>query len=399
MATSPRSDPGSGSPEVLAAEIREPIRSLLARARQHLGLDVCFVGEIDGDRRVIQLVDGAADAFGIHPGDSAPSIETYCALLLDETLPTLIADTAAHPIASTLPATTRHGIGAHIGVPILLPSGRVFGALCAASHLPRTDLDERDVGFMRVIADLVAEQVAAAAGPELVDPLRVADRLAEPHALRIVFQPIVELGSRRVVGYEALSRFTGVGPADVFAEAWRTGIGLELELKALRRAFCALPSLPTHCWLSVNVAPRTIISEAFGELLDEIPGNRIVLEVTEHDAVESYDRLMDALESMLDRGVRLALDDVGSGYSSLEQIVELSPDIIKLDAVFTRGVDAEPVRRAMTTAFRRFARDIDATVIVEGVETRDQAEAVHELGIRYAQGFHVGLPTPIERLI
>lgn len=393
---------GSGSArlaEGLAGGISasDPLQRLLAGLREHLMLEVCFVSEVADGLRTFRFIEGDARAFGIEIGQAVPADSTYCQRMLDGVIPNIVADTRADPGTRDL-AGTRHGIAAYIGVPVVLPSGRVYGTLCAWSRRPQPMLDDRDVAFLRMSADLIAEILAFSVGPEVVDDLRVAERLEDPYGLRIVFQPVVELRTRRIVGVEALSRFTGAAPESVFAGAWRIGLGEELELKAVSAALAGIRRLPDHVWISLNLSPRTLLSPKFEEALDGTPRQRLVVEVTEHEAVASYGDLAQALEGLLDVGVRLAIDDVGSGYSSLAHIVELSPDILKLDAVFTRGVESERSRRSLASAFVSFARDIDADVVVEGIETADELRTMRQLGIGLGQGFHLGMPAPIELL-
>lgn len=374
----------------------DPIQGLLARLRRHVDLDVCFVGEIVDGKRIFRFVEGAAEAFGIDVGDADPSDQSFCQRMLEGAIPSLIHDARNDPATCGLPGTEHRGIGSYIGVPIVLPSGRIYGTLCAIGHDPRHDLDQRDVSFVEFIADLIGEELAARLGPERFDPRGFAARIDDEQHLAIVFQPVVELRTGRTVGFEALSRFPNLGPEAMFAEAWRQGRGQALELKAISMALASMDRLPSDAWLSVNVAPQTILSRAFFDLLEGVPASRLVVEITEHDAVANYAEVSDALEGVLDRGVRLAIDDVGSGYASLSHIVELSPDILKLDGVFTRGVESEIARRALANAFVRFARDIDAMLVVECIETPQELRTLQALGIGYGQGFHLGRPAALD---
>lgn len=377
----------------------DPIQGLLARMRRHVGLDVCFVGEMVDGKRIFRFIEGASEWFGIGLGDADPSDESFCQRMLDGGIPHLIRDARLDPNTCGLPATKHRGVGSYLGVPIILPSGRIYGTLCAIGHDPHHELDERDVAFVEFIAELIAEQLATRMNLEPFDPLGVSARIADEQGLAIVFQPVMDLRSGSIVGYEALSRFPGTPPEQMFAEAWRIGRGQDLELKAIAMALGAMDQLPGDAWLSVNVAPRTILSSEFEGLIASTPANRLVVEITEHDAVASYDEVTRALEGVLDRGVRLAIDDVGSGYASLAHIVELSPDILKLDGVFTHGVESEIARRALTNAFVRFARDIDAMLVVEGIETREELRVMQTLGIGFGQGFHLGRPASIDLLV
>lgn len=397
------SDPARGRAAVLqrASEepARDPIQGLLARLTRHLDVDVCFVGEVRDGQRAFRYLEGDGASFGFEAGGSDPLEETLCGRVLDGTVPRAMPDARRDPVAGALPVTHQARIGAYLGVPIVLPSGRLYGTLCATSHDPQHDLDARDLAALELASELIADHLAERAGPELVDPSRVAAVLADPGALLPVFQPVIELATGRTVGFEALARFRDAPPQQMFDDAWRTGFGEQLELLAVERALAQLDDLPYDAWLSVNASPRTVLSPAFSALLREVPNSRIVVEITEHAVVSSYPEVAAALEHMLDAGVRLAVDDVGSGYATLQHIVELSPDILKLDAAFARGVHEEPARRALIAAFVGYAREIDAQLIVEGIETEGELGVLCDVGVGLGQGFHLGRPAPVQQLL
>jgi EAL domain-containing protein (putative c-di-GMP-specific phosphodiesterase class I) len=122
---------------------------------------------------------------------------------------------------------------------------------------------------------------------------------------------------------------------------------------------------------------------------------RVVLELTEHDAVTEYDELGTALDRLRDLGIRVAIDDAGSGYSSLQHILRLRPDIIKLDIALTRGIDADPARRALAEALVSFGREIGALITAEGIETAEQLDTLRRIGARYGQGYHLARPAAL----
>jgi EAL domain-containing protein (putative c-di-GMP-specific phosphodiesterase class I) len=159
-----------------------------------------------------------------------------------------------------------------------------------------------------------------------------------------------------------------------------------------------LPLLPEDCYLAVNLAPDVAVqlagrtSRAQLNQLDA-PLGRLMVEITEHAAVQSYSRLRDALALGRERGVRIAIDDAGAGYASLHHIVELRPDVIKIDRSLIDGVAADPDRRSVVRAPAALARDRGATTVAEGVERRADLCAVRELGLHAAQGYLLARPS------
>jgi EAL domain-containing protein (putative c-di-GMP-specific phosphodiesterase class I) len=213
--------------------------------------------------------------------------------------------------------------------------------------------------------------------------------------LQIVYQPILDLSTGEVLGAEALSRFGTEpqrSPAQWFIEAAEVGLGIQLELAALRRAAEGLALLPPDAFLSVNASSETIRSPALLNALDGLPGSRIVIELTEHERVEDYEALVSPVERLRERGIRLAVDDAGAGFASLQHILRLKPDIIKLDRTFIEGLAEDPVRRALTTALVTFARDIEATLVAEGIATGPELDALRRIGVRHGQGMFLGEP-------
>jgi EAL domain-containing protein (putative c-di-GMP-specific phosphodiesterase class I)/CheY-like chemotaxis protein len=216
---------------------------------------------------------------------------------------------------------------------------------------------------------------------------------------RMVFQPVADLGTGAIVGVEALARFDTEPlrpPDEWFAEAEVVGLGIELELSAIRAAVAQLPQLPEGVFLSMNASPITALQPEVLDLLGAAgTGSRIVLELTEHSQVADWDELVSSLDALRTVGVRTAIDDAGSGYAGLEQIVSLRPDIIKLDLHLTRGVDDDPVRRALAASLVGFSHDTGATIIAEGIETQRELEALRELGVPWGQGYLLARPGPL----
>jgi EAL domain-containing protein (putative c-di-GMP-specific phosphodiesterase class I) len=212
---------------------------------------------------------------------------------------------------------------------------------------------------------------------------------------RPVYQPIVELATGRTVGFEALTRFDdGAGPDHVFAAAVACGMGLELETATLAAALRTAHGLPSDAWLSVNVSPALLAEgDALVRLLADRP-RPLVLEVTEHEAIPSYRRLREVM-SRLGPGIRLAVDDAGAGIANFNHLVELRPDIVKIDIGLVRGVDADPSRRAVVAGLVHFAAQAGCAVLAEGIETAGELETVIELGVTLGQGYMLARPAPV----
>lgn len=231
--------------------------------------------------------------------------------------------------------------------------------------------------------------------------LRVQRVLDEPDLLSMAFQPIVDLSTGRIIAVEALARFnvTPLRPPNMwFADARKGDLGVELEMLAVGRALAHLPSLPKGVAVSINVGPETIVSPQLSHTLDGVPPQQVVLELTEHTAFDEYPQLSPALQALRGAGVRVAVDDAGSGRSRSTRMLTLAPDLIKLDRELIFGIDLDPVRRALVTSLVAFASSTGAEVLAEGVESQAELEVVCALGVRYAQGYYLGRPAPLDVL-
>src|SRR5206468_12072112 len=164
----------------------------------------------------------------------------------------------------------------------------------------------------------------------------------EEAAARIghVFQPVVDLRTGLVAGYEALARFEGSRrpPNAWFAQAHRCGLGIELEIAAAQ-AQLAMPHRPAGTRLSINLSPTAMLSVEAEELLAG-DLSHVILEVTEDELMAEGDALEQRLADLRARGALLAVDDIGAGYAGLKQVMRLRPDVLKLDRSLVDGVAA-----------------------------------------------------------
>jgi EAL domain-containing protein (putative c-di-GMP-specific phosphodiesterase class I) len=220
--------------------------------------------------------------------------------------------------------------------------------------------------------------------------------LADTDDLTLVFQPIVDLAAATVAGYEALARFPGsAGPDIWFAAAAEAGIAADLEALAIHKALAAVPSLPPDTFLTVNVSPHLLGSAPVQDAFATRPDlHRVVVELTEHTPVHDLTALRRQTEELRERGALIALDDAGSGYSGLQQLAVLRPQVVKLDRALVSDADTDPVRVALAEMLGEFAGRIDAWLLAEGIETPAELAAFAQLGVPLAQGWLLGRPSP-----
>ena len=210
--------------------------------------------------------------------------------------------------------------------------------------------------------------------------------------MRPVFQPLVDLETADVAGYEALTRFPGTdqGPEHWFEQARRCGLGGPLEARAIALALAA-PDRPEGAFLTVNVSPSGLLSEDVARALPEdLDG--VVVELTENETADAPG-LAGLLEDLRARGALIAVDDAGAGHAGLQQLMSVRPDIVKLDRGLVDGVAADPVRAALIECFVAFARRTGTDVCAEGIEAASDLAALSALGVRYGQGYVLAGPT------
>jgi len=234
-----------------------------------------------------------------------------------------------------------------------------------------------------------------------------ADRLLAESELRIrsiidnrlletYYQSIVDLRTGRSLGVEALSRFTHelVRTPDLwFDEATSVGLGTELEVIALERAVAGIDRLPADMYMAINASAEAIQSDEFHMSLADVDVERIVLEVVGQTATTDYRTLAASIADLRSRGLRVAVDDVGAGPAGLAHLTDLKPDIIKLNAELTRGIDRDPGRQALGLALLQSGLNAHrSTVVAEGIETKEELATLRSLGFPVGQGYVLGRP-------
>lgn len=212
-----------------------------------------------------------------------------------------------------------------------------------------------------------------------------------------VYQPIIDLSRRIVVGYEALTRFSSIGdvyvpPDQWFAHARALGLSAELDAAALSNALEGRDSLPRNCFLSVNLEPESLLAASVQRVLAE-HGNLagLIIEITEHERWD-WPELQPIVDRMRRSGAMFAVDDAGAGHAGLQQVLELRPSILKLDRALVEGIDDDEAKRALVEMLGLFANRLDAWILAEGVETGDEARVLANLEVPLAQGYFFGRP-------
>jgi EAL domain-containing protein (putative c-di-GMP-specific phosphodiesterase class I) len=235
-------------------------------------------------------------------------------------------------------------------------------------------------------------------GPRLAEALRGLRQLPGDGSIRVAFQPIVDLASTNVIGYEALARFPGdpsISPRAWFAKAAEVGVLLELEMAAIRAALEQLERLPSDAFISVNVSPATAGSEQLRAALGEVDGSRVVLEISENAAADGYEEVSEAVGALRATGVRVALDDTGSGTVSFSSLFDVHADIIKIDIDVTHGIASDPMKQAMASALKSLADRLGAMSLAEGIETEEELNLLRGVGVQAGQGYLFGRPESV----
>jgi EAL domain-containing protein (putative c-di-GMP-specific phosphodiesterase class I) len=382
------------------SDVNKQVAELLVTAKESLHLSVAFLSRLDGTLQHLEVVESSVP-FLFREGVTQPQATTLCQAILDKRLPPVIPDLRSFPEAMKLPAARLPRIRSFVSVPVVLSDGTLYGTFCAAGLTTDKGLTKRDKALM----DVLAHAASVVLDPEVREQARSAEiegRLAPLIAAggpAVLLQPIVDLASGVRVGAEALSRFPaawGKAPDVCFAEAHSVGQGDQLELLALERAADHLAHVEGY--VAMNVSAATLLTDACGALLRTFPLDRILLELSEHEAVEDYQALEGALAPLRRRGMRLAIDDVGAGFSSLRHIVVTSPDVIKLDRSIVYGVATDRVISTLVRALVDFGHGCHAHIVAEGVETAEDADALRALDVDYGQGWYHGRPGAPEAL-
>ena len=249
----------------------------------------------------------------------------------------------------------------------------------------------RDVSGQEIENEMIRQHVAL-------------QKIISQNSLLILFQPIVYLENLEVLGYEALSR----GPEDsgfkgtelLFAFAETTNMLLELERLCRKNALRAAQSMGITHKLFLNSSARALQDKDFTP--DQLAGyvkelglqqDRIVLEITERVAIQEWDSFKKVLRQFRDHGFQIAIDDMGAGYSSLQAIAELEPDYMKFDISLVRNIHQNLIKKGLLETLVALSSKIKASLIAEGIEDKEEYEALRSLGVQLGQGYVFASPS------
>ncbi len=236
---------------------------------------------------------------------------------------------------------------------------------------------------------------------------REFDAMIREERIRPFFQPIVDLFSQKIIGYEILSRGDPPfeSPMEMFIKAEQMGLTWDLEYAcrsvALRKIGQFLDIL-RDSYFFINVSPDIFGDSRFAEgftlnAMGKYGINRkqVVMEITEEAAFSDYGKMESIARHYVNQGFHIALDDFGSGHSSMAKLISIAPEFIKVDSIIVRDVHKNTYKQMLIKSMVSFADGVESKIIAEGVETWEEMECLLRHGVRYAQGFLLGRPLPL----
>jgi EAL domain-containing protein (putative c-di-GMP-specific phosphodiesterase class I) len=232
---------------------------------------------------------------------------------------------------------------------------------------------------------------------------RELERLLRERTIRSVYQPIVRLGAGEVFGFEALTRCPADslfdGPLALFGFAERNGYAYALDRLAREKAIESVPTLTAAQKIFINVTmgimkdPRFVSGQTAQWLRRRgLRQGQVVLELTERSSIDDFGEAKKILRHYREQGYEIAIDDAGAGYSSLQAIVELRPDYIKIDKSLVQNADRDEMKKQMLRTFVRFAKRMDIRIVAEGIERPQELRMLRTMGVDFGQGYLLGKP-------
>jgi len=272
---------------------------------------------------------------------------------------------------------------AYIGYANVKPFAKIHPERLLYRGIQQAQMEATDTGRQRIASQL-----------------RLLDyALSQPDSFHMLYQPLVRLEDHSIFAYESLARCSVKllrNPHILFNVAEQGGRIWPLSRILRRKSLEPLDRLPENQLLFINLHPADFSDP---DLLNPDPllleyASRIVLEVTERAAIGDVDVFKRNLAHLREMGLRIAIDDLGSGYAALNAVAEANPDFIKFDMTLIRDIEKSPIRQNLVRNMVHFAEDAKCEVVAEGVETREELEVVRELGCHYVQGFYFARPSP-----
>lgn len=391
------------------------LTGLVALAARVCATPVAAVGFLVEDRLLLRGAMG-------HDVTELPRAASISALVVETGEELVLSDVALalgedHP-APTGPARA----AAYAGVPLVGRDGLPIGVLAVSDHVPRAFTAE-DVESLRALAQQVVTQLelyrldrwgGRSSPVRAFGPVRLRKALDDgelvPH-----FQPVVDLVTGEPVAFEALLRWQHpdlglVAPGHFLPAVEASGLMLPVGRHVLAESLGALSAMRragagSQLRIAVNVAPVELGHTGFAEsVLDEVAlhgldPDALAVEITETAAFVDPTIAIRELAELRGAGVQVALDDYGAGHSSVLRMLRLPLTTLKLDRELTGDVTTDARARAVTRSTVAMAAELGLVVIAEGVEHKDQGEALREMGCEQGQGWHFGRPVPATSLL
>jgi EAL domain-containing protein (putative c-di-GMP-specific phosphodiesterase class I) len=352
-----------------------------------------------------------------------PRSESLCAVAVDQNAPLVVSDARLDERFADLPAVRRGAYVAYAGVPVSGRDGLPLGTLCVLDLEPRR-FDPAQIELLCSLGQIVGDELDlrrrdALAGLDPSTARRDTEALREGldrNEFTVHFQPIVDLGTGRVRNVEALVRWNHpqrglLSPAGFLPLAEIAGLGTRIDRWVLRAAAGAVAGWRT--WLpeladlgvAVNVGLGPGLGAAWADEVRDVladtglPADALTLEVSERSMDAASASAHGALQSLVALGCRVAIDDIGTGTSSLARLAELPATEIKIDRSFVQTLVGDRRRAAVVGAVSRLGQELDLDVVAEGVEDAETAHRVAEAGCTAGQGYLWSPPVNADRLL
>lgn len=279
-----------------------------------------------------------------------------------------------------------------------MPQDRVEGLQIGADDYIVKSFDAEEL-FARIEALLRRSNFFEEAESDKADIIKELKQIIGKELVGVVFQPIFYLETRQLIGYEVLTRGPKQScmenPEKLFRYALNYGMLFELEMLCRRKALAKAGDEVAKKLFFFNNNPGLIESEKFKQILAlYAKPEQIVLEVTERAEIKNFSRFCQTLGAIKAKGFKIAIDDVGSGYSSLDAVAELEPDFVKIDISIVRDIDTNLKKQNLVEAIMLLCKQNQTISIGEGIETEEELKALINLGVQAGQGYFLGRPAP-----
>lgn len=362
---------GPRTSDVVLKEICKRIKATL-RPSDH-------VARVDGDEFVILL----------------PDTQLAYGLKVAERIRASIADAPLKAAQDLVPVTASIGLTA-------LPSRALSTTevlTFARSALKRAKQEGNRVALGRESAGLNDD---IEIGDDEHESQSIVAQLLDQSQFKVVYQPIIDLRTEEISGYEALTRGPDgafESPGDFFRLCVENNILSTVDLQCLKLSLANTPPIGHNRRIHLNLFPSTLLEIPVDQLIALFPADRkdttYCIEISEQQFVSEPSYIRDHVAALKQAGILVAIDDVGFGRSSLETLILLEPDLVKVDRTYVAGVASEPAKARLLRRLANVAKSLGAEIVAEGIENKKDLPVLMEMGINYGQGFLWGDLLPV----